>query len=130
MMTLTIRTDNPDAEVGLYDDATQVAYQQWPAHRELSRTLHKTIEDMLTTHDMTWHDIQAIICYEGPGSFTGLRIGMSVANALRYALKVPIVATQGDGWIEKGVHRLQAGEQDEIALPFYGRDANITIPRK
>lgn len=130
MIILTIRTDNPQAEVGLYENTTRVAYKSWQAHRELSRTLHKTIEAMLTDQAKSWQDIQAIICYEGPGSFTGLRIGLSVANALRYALEVPIVAVGGNDWIEKGITRLQAGEQDEIALPFYGRDANITIPRK
>jgi len=130
MIILTIRTDNPQAEVGLYEGVAKIAYESWPAHRELSRTLHKTIESMLADHAKTWQDIQAIVCYEGPGSFTGLRIGLSVANALRYALEVPIVAVGGDDWIDKGITRLQAGEQDEIALPFYGRDANITIPRK
>lgn len=130
MIILTIRTDNPQAEVGLYDDTAQITGVSWHAHRELSKTLHATIETMLTGQSKTWQDIQAIVCFAGPGSFTGLRIGMSVANALRSALDVPIVATTGDDWVAQGITRLHAGEQDEIALPYYGRDAHITIPRK
>lgn len=130
MIVLTIRTDNPQAEVGLFDSEQQLAYEQWQAHRELSRTVHHKIESILQQRAMTWQDINGIVAYEGPGSFTGLRIGLTVANAISYGLEVPIVAIKGEDWIKKGVHRLQAGEQDEIALPFYGRDANITVPRK
>jgi tRNA threonylcarbamoyladenosine biosynthesis protein TsaB len=130
MIILTMRTDNPEAEVGLYEGETQLAYQKWLAHRELSQTLHHKIEAMLADHGKEWKDISGIVAYEGPGSFTGLRIGLTVANALSYGIQIPIVAARGDNWILHGIHRLQAGEQDEIALPFYGKDANITVPRK
>ena len=130
MIILTLRTDNPMAEVGIYDGHTKLAYKTWEAHRQLSSTLHKTIEGELASIDKTIHDVSAIICFQGPGSFTGLRIGMAVANALSYALGIPIVATKDAAWIDDGVDRLQAGGQDAVALPFYGRDAHITIPRK
>jgi len=130
MLILTIRTDKPEAEIGLYDDEKQLGYEKWLAHRQLSDTLHHKIEDVLKAHGKTWHDIAGIVAFEGPGSFTGLRIGLTVANALSYGINIPVVASKGDGWIAHGIHRLHAGEQDEIALPFYGKDANITTPRK
>jgi len=130
MIILTIRTDNPRAEVGIYDAQQKRVYREWEAHRELSGTLHKAIEELLSEQHLTWQDIAGIVCFQGPGSFTGLRIGMSVANALSYSLHIPIVATMDEDWITKGIERLMAGEQDEIALPFYGRDANITVPKK
>ena len=130
MIVLTICTDKPEAEIGLFDNDSQLAYVRWHAHRQLAETLHTAIEDMLTSQAMSWKDLQGIVAFEGPGSFTGLRIGLAVANALAYDLSIPIVATKDEHWITKGVARLQAGEQDEIALPFYGRDANITIPKK
>lgn len=130
MIILTIRTDKPEAEVGLFDATSKLAYETWQAHRELSNTVHKKLEALLASQNKTWQDLQGIIVFEGPGSFTGLRIGISIANALADALHIPIVAEQTDQWLQKGIARLQAGEQDEIALPFYGRDANITSPRK
>ncbi len=130
MIVITIRTDNPEAEIGLFDGEQQVDYEKWQAHRELSETIHRKLEGILQKNDKTWQDVAGLVAYEGPGSFTGLRIGLTVANALSYGLSVPIVAAKDDDWIMKGIHRLQAGEQDEIALPFYGRDANITAPRK
>ncbi len=130
MIILTLRTDKPEAEIGLYDGQTKIAYEQWEAHRKLAETVHKKIEDLLSHSGKTWNDIDGIIGFQGPGSFTGLRIGLSIENAIGYSLQIPVVATQGDAWIAKGIERLLAGEQDEVALPFYGRDANITTPRK
>ena len=130
MLILTIRTDSPEAEVGLFDEQTKLAYETWHAHRELSLTIHKKIEQLLQDHYKTVHDLQGIVCFRGPGSFTGLRIGLSVGNAMAYALKLPIVATMDNDWIERGLARLHAGERDEIALPHYGAAAHITLPKK
>jgi hypothetical protein len=46
MITLTVRTDKPEAEVGLYKDNEQLAYISWQAHRELAETLHGKIRDL------------------------------------------------------------------------------------
>ena len=129
MLILTIRTDKPEAEVGLYEDDRQLAYEVWPAHRELSDTLHKKIKVLLDGQDKDLKDIEGIICFQGPGSFTGLRIGITVADTFAYGLQVPIVAAQDD-WIEQGIKRLKAGENDRIALPYYGAPVHITQQRK
>ena len=130
MIILTIRTDKPESEIGLYENGQQLAYEVWPAHRQLAETLHLKIEALLTSQDKTWTDIEGIVCFQGPGSFTGLRIGLTVANALSYSYQLPIVAEQNPQWIERGIERLIAGETDELALPFYGADAHITLPKR
>ncbi|MEJ0072579.1 MAG: tRNA (adenosine(37)-N6)-threonylcarbamoyltransferase complex dimerization subunit type 1 TsaB [Candidatus Saccharibacteria bacterium] len=130
MIILTLRTDKPEAEIGLYDAETQLAYETWTAHRQLAETVHTKIEMLLKTQHRDWQDIQGIVCFQGPGSFTGLRIGFTVANALAYSYKLPIVATREPDWLETGIRRLEAGETDTQALPFYGADAHITPPRK
>lgn len=129
MLILTIRTDKPEAEIGLYDDVHQLAYVTWLAHRELAETIQHQLGDLLKSKDKSLNDLQAIVVYEGPGSFTGLRIGISVANALAYSLDIPIVA-QGGEWIETGIARLLAGDVDELAIPEYGSLPNITQQRK
>lgn len=129
MLILTIRTDKPEAELGLYDDTNQLAYTTWLAHRELAETISTKLDELLQANHRKLSDLQGIVAYQGPGSFTGLRIGISIANALAYSLGIPIVAS-GEDWIASGIKRLLAGEHDELALPEYGSLPNITQQRK
>lgn len=129
MLILTLRTDKPEAEIGLYENESKLAYEVWPAHRELAETLHKKIEKILDQSSKSLKDIEGIVCYKGPGSFTGLRIGMSVANALAYSQQIPIVATAGDDWLAEGVKRIIAGENEQIVTPEYGGAAFTTKPQ-
>lgn len=130
MIILTIRTDKPEAEIGLYNGEGQLAYETWQAHRALAETLHRKIEALLTSQKKSWPDIQGIVCFQGPGSFTGLRIGLTVGNALSTSYHIPIVAEQDPSWLENGIERLLGGETDKLALPFYGADAHVTPPKK
>jgi tRNA threonylcarbamoyladenosine biosynthesis protein TsaB len=130
MLILTIRTDKPEAEVGLFDNDQKRNYETWHAHRELSVTLHRKIQDILDKQSKKLKDVEGIVGFAGPGSFTGLRIGLTVANALAYGLDIPVVATQGDDWAETGIRRLTNGERDKIALPEYGAPVHITQQRK
>lgn len=130
MIILTIRTDKPEAELGLYDDEKQLKYEVWQAHRELAETIHQKVQTLLSVKGRTLENLGGIVCFQGPGSFTGLRIGLTVANALAYSLQLPIVATQDPGWLETGIKRLRGGETDTQALPFYGADAHITPQKK
>lgn len=129
MLVLTIRTDKPEAEIGLYENDRQLQYRVWQAHRELSKQIHTVIRELLSQESKDWGDIQGVVCFQGPGSFTGLRIGLTVANALAYSLEIPVVAARDD-WIEQGIERLLAGENDRLALPEYGRPARITQRKK
>jgi tRNA threonylcarbamoyladenosine biosynthesis protein TsaB len=130
MLILTIRTDKPDAEVGLYDNQRKLGYEIWPGHRKLSATIHQKVQEQLEDQNRTWDDIQGVVVFSGPGSFTGLRIGVTVANTLAYGFNIPVVATQGEDWLEKGIARLHVGNYDTIALPEYGAPARITQQRK
>lgn len=130
MITVTLRTDKPEAEVGIYQNNQQLAYQTWQAHRELAETIHTKMHELLKSQAKDWTDIEGLVIYQGPGSFTGLRIGFSVANALAYSYKLPIVAQTGENWLTDGVQNLLAGKADHVILPEYGVEAHITKPTK
>lgn len=129
MLILTLRTDKPQAEIGLFDSKTKLAYETWQAHRQLADTLHRKIEELLQSQAKSWQDIQGIVVFKGPGSFTGLRIGLTVAITLAYALDVPAVGQMGETWIAEGVKRLMQGEKDTLISPEYGAPVHIT-PQK
>ena len=130
MLIITIRTDNPEAELGLYEDNEQLTYISWLAHRQLAETVHQKIDELLAMQNKSLKDIQGIVVFKGPGSFTGLRIGITVANALADSLGAAIVSTEEPDWLETGIRRLQKGENEHITLPEYGALPNITPQRK
>jgi len=129
MLILTIRTDKPDAEIGLFNDGTKLAYSTWPAHRQLAETIHLKINELLASQNHELNDLDGLVVFKGPGSFTGLRIGLSVANALAYGLRIPIVSVTGANWLEKGSRAIKRGKDEQTALPEYGSPPHITLPK-
>jgi tRNA threonylcarbamoyladenosine biosynthesis protein TsaB len=130
MLLMTLRTDKPEAELGLYQDDKQLTYVTWEAHRQLAETLHQKIADMLAAQSKQLSDVEGIVAYEGPGSFTGLRIGLSVGNALTYGLALKTVGARGDDWITTGIKRLLAGQYDKVIMPEYGAPVHITEQKR
>lgn len=130
MIILTMRTDEPEAELRLFDDQTQLAEIVWHAHRELAETIHYKIKELLDGQHKKLHDLEGVVAFQGPGSFTGLRIGLSVANALSDGLGIPIVGAQKEDWQQSGIRRLQKGERDPVVMPEYGAPVHITAQKK
>lgn len=103
---------------------------EWQADRTLAHGLLGYLQDHLTAERSSWSALTGLGVFEGPGSFTGLRIGMAVLNTLADSLQIPIVGARDEAWQTTCLERLRAGENDQIVLPFYGGEANITKPRK
>lgn len=129
-LVLTIKTDQPEAELCLFDAETRLEQTLWQAHRQLAETIHTKITETLQKQGKTLASIQGIVCYEGPGSFTGLRIGVSVANALSVSLGIPIIGTSGEHWQSRGLEQLQAGRSQQLVVPEYGAPARTTAQKK
>ena len=130
MIILSLKTDNPISEIALFDNYSLIDSVGWEAHRSLADTIHHKLLKLLEHNNVQWKDIQGIIIYKGPGSFTGLRIGMSVANALALGLETPIVSSSGDTWQEKAIKRLLENENEKISIPAYGGTVFTTKPNK
>ena len=128
-MILLLDTSTPTCKLSIFADGSIEDFS-WESGRGLSAGLLEYIQTTLHSRGFDWADIKGLVIYRGPGSFTGLRIGISVFNALSEARQLPIVGTTSDNWKEAGLARIEAGESDKIVLPEYGADANITTPRK
>ncbi|MDR0591143.1 MAG: tRNA (adenosine(37)-N6)-threonylcarbamoyltransferase complex dimerization subunit type 1 TsaB [Candidatus Nomurabacteria bacterium] len=124
-MRLFLKTADSKCEVWLDD----VRYE-WEAGRELARDLLKFLHECLQKQAASWPDLDGIGFFEGPGSFTSLRIGATVANTLADSEGIPIVGARGDDWLGQARQKLAAHENQKLVLPFYGAEANITKPKK
>ena len=130
MLILALRTDKAASEIGLYENDKELAYEVWQAHRQLAETIHNKIKTLLNQNGKAWSDIEGILVYRGPGSFTGLRIGLSVANALAASLNIPINGQGGDDWLQAGFKDLQTSKANRLVMPEYGSEVHTTTPRK
>lgn len=54
--------------------------------------LHVFIEEVIAEIGISFHDLVAVAVSQGPGSYTGLRIGVSAAKGLCFALNIPLIA--------------------------------------
>ena len=116
-------------QLTLVDGDKRTDYE-WVAERNLARDMLAYLRDRLAENEASFADISGIGVFRGPGSFTGLRIGLAVLNTIAHEQRIPIVGVTGDAWREECLDRLQNGRNDEIVLPEYGAEARITKPRK
>jgi len=128
MITLCIRSDKPEAELYVYSGKSLLAEHKWTAHRKLADTLPNEIEHILKGLGKDIHSLERVAVYLGPGSFTGLRIGISTANALGYSLGIPVVGYEGEGWLDECLESTVS--EFTPTSPHYGSEPNITKPRK
>lgn len=128
-MILLINTSTPVCEFILVDGTSQFE-EVWEADRTLARNLLKRLLGFLESHGRGLSDLSGLGAFEGPGSFTGLRIGLTVLNTIADSEKIPIVGGRGDDWNSEIIDKLRDGQDDKIILPFYGSEARVTSPKK
>ena len=128
-MILLVDSSEMMVRLALIDNDRRYDYE-WEAGRQFAHEFLGYLRDRLAEQGWTIADISGIGVFRGPGSYTGLRIGMSVLNTLADSLAVPIVGATGDNWAGECEQRLHGGENDRVVLPEYGGDAHVTQPRK
>ncbi|HMS92249.1 MAG TPA: tRNA (adenosine(37)-N6)-threonylcarbamoyltransferase complex dimerization subunit type 1 TsaB [Candidatus Saccharibacteria bacterium] len=129
-MILAIRTDKPLAELYLIGDSSeQIDSHKWEANRKLADELLPAIQKIVITNKYHLQDIDGIVIFTGEGSFTGLRIGTTVANTLAYSLDIPIVDSIGEDWLVDGVIKLDKAKPGKYVTPKYSSEPNITKPK-
>ncbi|GEC72943.1 tRNA threonylcarbamoyladenosine biosynthesis protein TsaB [Flavobacterium flevense] len=90
---LNIETATKNCSVSIAQDGktiicNQIAEEGY-SHAE---RLHVFIEESIAAAGITFKDLVAVAVSQGPGSYTGLRIGVSSAKGLCYALEIPLIA--------------------------------------
>lgn len=90
---LNIETATKNCSVALAKEGKTIFYKEIAeegySHAE---RLHVFIEEIIKEVGITLQDLSAVAVSQGPGSYTGLRIGVSAAKGLCYALDIPLIA--------------------------------------
>lgn len=90
MLTLAIHTASTTESVALIKGNKVIQEFSWQAHYDESERLLPAIDRILRRAKKSFGDLNRIIVTKGPGPFSSLRIGVTVANVLGLTLKIPV----------------------------------------
>ncbi len=92
-LILNIETATKNCSVALSKDGRTLAIRELSEQNfSHAEKLHIFIEELFAESHLKLQDLSAIAVSQGPGSYTGLRIGVSAAKGLCYALSIPLIA--------------------------------------
>ena len=108
--------------------------QIWLSKRNQSEELLPNIYKLLKENSVKPEQLKWVAINKGPGSFTGLRIGISIANTFGYALNIPVIGLAniaGDTAerLEKLSELITTETKFTQIMPEYGRPPRITKPK-
>ena len=129
---LNIETATKNCSVALAKEGKTIAYKEI-AEQNFSHAekLHVFIEELLAENQLQFSDLSAIAVSQGPGSYTGLRIGVSSAKGFCYALNIPMIAIDTLQLLAKQIH-IEEGiiipmidaRRMEVFTAFYDKNHN------
>jgi len=128
---LAIDTASDMASVGLSQEGALVAEITWRCPRNHSTELLPTLQYLMQRADVDKSDLRAIFVCIGPGRYTGLRVGVSTAKGLAFALRLPLV---GVGRLETDAYQhadypgpicpIHRAGRGDLAWAVYARGAS------
>lgn len=133
---LIIETATQVCSVALCNGDKLVAEKETNKENSHSALINGFIHEVLQNANLAYDDLHAIAVSEGPGSYTGLRIGASAAKALAYTLNKPLISyntlkSLANGIVSKTTHNNKFqyistldARRDELYLAIYDNELN------
>lgn len=105
-LILNIDTALSAASISLCRDGNLLSNRVNNSQRDHAAWIHVAIADMISEAGLSLKNLDAVAVSHGPGSYTGLRIGLSTAKGLCFALKIPLITIPTLEIIAAGVEEL------------------------
>ncbi len=138
---VNIDTATENASICVMRDGEMVGYAKNQLQKEHASFVHKSIIDILHTSGILLSNVDAFAVTSGPGSYTGLRVGISTAKGFCYALSKPLIfintlevmaAAAIETIGKESVHMLFCPMIDarrmEVFTAIYDQGLNETLP--
>jgi len=129
-MILFIDTSAKTFELALYEKSGNLV-DKFTSEDEKSHSdnLLASVEALLQKNDYAKADLETIAVNTGPGSYTGLRVGVATANALAFALNIPIVGIKTNNDPADIIKTDKKTTFSHPAQVYYENSPHITKPK-
>lgn len=115
MLTLGINTATSLASLALFDHGAVLREESWRGNYDESERLLPALTGLLKSVHVQLKDVRRIVVVIGPGPFSAVRIGCTVANTLSYILSIPV-----HGLSALDIWKLRRPDQSACALVHAG----------
>jgi tRNA threonylcarbamoyladenosine biosynthesis protein TsaB len=117
-LILNVETATQVCSVCLSRDGEVIDYREDTSGNSHARVLTTFINQLFTDNNLPMADLSAVAVSAGPGSYTGLRIGTSVAKGLCYALNIPLIAVPTLQALAAGIQSKAGIQADACYMPM------------
>jgi tRNA threonylcarbamoyladenosine biosynthesis protein TsaB len=120
-LILCIETSQPKASLALSRDGHIISFRVSAIQKEHASFLQPAIKEMMQEAGVSLMELDAVSVCEGPGSYTGLRVGMASAKGICYALHKPLIAISSlsvMGYVARQDIQKMAGTNDYWIVPM------------
>jgi tRNA threonylcarbamoyladenosine biosynthesis protein TsaB len=118
MNILQIETATTVCSVALATDGNVVAVKELNERNIHAEVITLYIDELIKQAGLTYDQVDAIAVSSGPGSYTGLRIGVSTAKGLSFALDKPLIAVETLAAMAQGMIAIGDTESDILLCPM------------
>lgn len=119
MLILACDTSNSTCCAGLYEDGKELMFELNNSGRTHSETFMPIVDKIVKESGKDYKDIDAVAVTVGPGSFTGIRIGLSAVKGLCLAIGKPCIPVSSTKALALSVENITAEEEDSIFIPCF-----------
>jgi tRNA threonylcarbamoyladenosine biosynthesis protein TsaB len=127
---LVLDTATRSPVVALADERGElIGARQWQSRHRHSEELLERLDDLLTETGVDRRALGGVIVGTGPGSFTGLRIGLATAKVIAYGLDVPLVAISTTLALANAARKQSGTDRIAVTLPAGASDSYVHLFR-
>lgn len=119
-MILCLETATPTCSVAINDGSQNLALRECKGQNAHSEKITLFIKEVLDEVGLTYNQLDAVAVSKGPGSYTGLRIGVSTAKGVCYAAGLPLMAVDT-------LHAMAYGMRDKLGAELQPGDLLVPM---
>lgn len=117
-LILQIETATASCSIALANNREVLAFKEINARNVHAEVITVYIEEVMERNGLTYADLDAVAVSCGPGSYTGLRIGISTAKGLCFALDKPLIAVETLAAMAKGAISNNIIDENMLLCPM------------